>query len=361
MFEKIWKKILRRPRLSLLAVPAFLLWLVSFPYRMVVCLVRRSKSSRFKLDLPLISIGNISVGGTGKTPMVATLTQSLLTEGFRVGIVSSGYGREREVPLLLPGHQLLDRPVTEVGDELFDLAGRLPEAYFSIDRQKNVAARSLAQSGAVDVIIVDDGFQHFALARDIDIVTYDAALEPRVLKRFPYGVLREPLGAMRRADIIIITRVKFATDIGKLSQRLSAINPDASVYHAGFEIREIVGKDARQPVKYLEDKSVFLFAGVGNFRTLKQQVVALAGDVDYALELSDHQRYTRELLRRIRLLADKQGSDLILTTSKDWVKLGGFDFGREIYYLDLVTDLNPGEERLVAEVIGRLDLRKQDG
>ena len=95
---------------------------------------------------------------------------------------------------------------------------------------------------------------------------------------------------------------------------------------------------------------------MGNFRSLKRQVTALAGDLDHALELSDHQTYGPALLRRIRRLADRYDSDLILTTGKDWVKLHGFDFGRETYYLDLSVDLDPGEERLLAYIREKLGL-----
>ena len=129
----------------------------------------------------------------------------------------------------------------------------------------------------LDVIIVDDGFQHFALARDIDLIAYDAGLKKRMLKPFPYGMLREPLGALKRAQVIIVTRAKFATDLNAIKRRLRRINPDAKLFHASFQARNIVGRDRSHSIKYLEDKAVFLFAGVGNFRALERQVSALAG------------------------------------------------------------------------------------
>jgi tetraacyldisaccharide-1-P 4'-kinase len=109
-------------------------------------------------------------------------------------------------------------------------------------------------------------------------------------------------------------------------------------------------------LKYLEDKSVFLFAGVASFDTLRRQVDALAGDLDYALELADHQEYDQATLLKVKRMADRFGSDLILTTGKDWFKLGDFDFGREIYYLSQTIDLDPGEEKLTASLLQRLQL-----
>ena len=115
------------------------------------------------------------------------------------------------------------------------------------------------------------------------------------------------------------------------------------------------------PIKYLEDKSVFLFAGVGNVNALKRQVAAYSCDLDYAMELSDHQTYDRSLLQRIKQMAESLESDLILTTFKDWVKVQDFDFGRETYYLDIVMDMNPGEERFLAHIWKALNLQKVIG
>jgi tetraacyldisaccharide 4'-kinase len=359
MFENIWRKILRRRRLSLWGIPAIILWLCSLAYRVLIKLRQSKVVTSIRLDVPVISVGNITVGGSGKTPIVEFLARFFLNEGKRVGIVCSGYGRQVELSFVEPGYKVQHRPTDESGDEVKLLAVRLPEAVFSVDRSKSVAARRLAESGEVDLIIVDDGFQHTALARDIDIVAYDAAVDKRFLKLFPYGVLREPLSSLIRADIIIITRAKFTHRLTQLQDELSLINPQARVYSARFEAAELMGHSGRRPIKYLEDKSVFLFAGVGNFRPLKQQVAVLCADLDFALELSDHQQYQRRLLERIKSMAQKFDSDVIITTGKDWVKLGDFDFGREIYYLSQSVDLDPGEEKLIAELQKMLALKRK--
>jgi len=359
VLERIWKKILRRKPYSLWVFPAILLWCCSLGYRLLFRIRQSRAAPAIRLEVPVISVGNITVGGTGKTPLVELLARSFLDEGFRVGIVSSGYGRPSEVSFIEPGYKVQKRSVDETGDEVQLLAVLLPEAIFSVDRSKSAAAQCLADSASVDLIIVDDGFQHFGLARDLDIVTFDAAISRRMLKSFPYGVLREPLSALKRAGIIIITRSNFARDRGLLQRKLKQINPHAAFYYAPFIIDELVGHDRRLPVKYLEDKSVFLFAGVGNFGPLRRQVAALSGDLDYAMELSDHQQYNQSLLSKIKLLADRFDSDVIVTTGKDWFKLGGFDFGREIYYLSQSIDLDPGEEKLIAHLHDKLGLKRR--
>ena len=334
------------------------MWVGSVGYRLLATWQRSRSAPAESIGIPVISVGNITVGGTGKTPVVHFLARLLLSEGVRVGIVSSGYGRRSQAAITEPGYKVQKLSADETGDEVRLLAGFLPEAVFSVDRSKLTAARRLAEAGDVDVVIVDDGFQHPRLARDLDIVTYDAAVPRRQLKMFPYGILREPLSALKRADVIIVTRSNFAVDIGQLHKSLEQLNPDAEHYRAQFRIDTLVGHSRRLPVKYLEDKSVLLFAGVGNFRPLHKQVAALAGDLDYALELSDHQHYDRQLLQRIRSLAEHHDSDVIVTTGKDWVKLPDFDFGCEIYYLAQSTDLDPGEEKLIAYVLKRLELKR---
>ncbi len=359
MLEQFWKRIVRRKPYSLWDIPAFLLWIVSFGYRLGLWLSRLMAGAPTRVSVPVISIGNITVGGSGKTPMVAFLTEDLMEKGVRVGIVSSGYGRAGTESFVAPGYRVQQMDVRVTGDEVMLLAHRLPDAIFSVDSIKTAAAQNLAASDLVDVIIVDDGYQHRGLVRDIDLVTYDACLKRRWLKPFPYGLLRESKKALDRADIIVITRAKFALDINAIKRDLRKLNQSAQIYQAAFEAQNLVGRSRQWPVKYLEDKSVYLFAGVGNFGSFKRQVSALSGDLDHALELSDHQTYEPDLLEKIRSDAARFDSDLILTTFKDWVKLTGFDFGREFYYLDLVVDLDPGEEKLVAEIMQRLNLKEK--
>lgn len=359
MLELYWKKVVTRRQLSLLSIPAFFLWLASLVYRVGFFLKKKFTRVKVSVDIPVICIGNITVGGTGKTPVVAQLAGYLMRDGHRVGIVSSGYGRLRHQPFIEPGYKVQEMPVAVAGDEVKHLAFLVPEAVFSVADVKAEAAKRLAEAKLVDVLIVDDGFQHFALDRDIDIVTYDAGIKRKFLRPFPYGLLREAMSALKRADVIIITRAKFAKDLHGLKQRLKRICDDAEHYHAQFTATHVIGHNQTLSVKYLEDKSVTLFAGVGNFGSLRRQVSALCADLDHAMELSDHQEYDEELLNKIKSIADEHDSDLILTTGKDWVKIEHFDFDREIYYLNQTVDLDPGEEKLVAYLQKKLNLKRR--
>jgi len=357
MLESIWKRILRRRGLSPWLIPAVILWCCSRLYLLGYYLIRKSPEKAEKVSKPVVSVGNITVGGTGKTPTVAMLARQLLDENIGVGIVSSGYGRvEKDRALLEPGYTMQNLPVSSTGDEVSLLAELIPEAIFSVQSRKLDAARALAEHGEVDLIIVDDGFQHTQLHRDVDIVTFDAAVSSQHLHILPFGLLREPLSVLNRADIVIFTRTSFARELGRFKEIVERLNPDAPKYLAQFVPNELIGRVHNRPLKFLEDKSVFLFAGVGNFKPLEQQVETLCAELDYAWELSDHQKYDDELLQQINEHADRLDSDVILTTGKDWVKLGSFAFTREIYYLAQTVDLDPGEEKLTRQLIQKLNL-----
>ena len=356
MLETMFHKTLRRKGFSIWLIPALFMWLASLVYRLGYYLHRAWPRKQLKADVPVVSIGNITVGGTGKTPMVICLARHLEEAGLRVGIASRGYGRQSTSTVIEPGYRLQSMDVSVVGDEVMHMAHLLPKAVFAIDKSKAAAARLLGLLDDVDLVLVDDAYQHWSLERDIDLVTFDAAVPPRMLRWFPFGLLREPMNRLARADIIVATRSNFAPDLGQLKRKLRGYAPDCDLYSAQFRAGELVGHDITRPLKYIEDKSVFLFAGIGNFRALRRQVMALCDDIDVALELSDHQEYDLPLLQRIKDEADRHNSDVILTTGKDWVKLPDFAFGREIYYLSQSVDLDPGEEKLAENLIERLGL-----
>lgn len=356
MIERLWKRMVFHRRISGWSLVALLCWPLAWLYRLGFWVVKLFPGGPISLGVPVLSIGNITVGGTGKTPTVEFIVRGLLSEGYRVGIISRGYCRSSHETLVEPGYKIQRMEVGLVGDEVKCLADSLPEAIFAVGDSKTEAGLKLVESEPVDLVIVDDGYQHFSLKRDIDLVTYDAALPARALKLFPRGLMREPLGSLKRADMVILTRSDFATDINKLKKRLSLKSPGVEFYLARFTADGLVGRGNSWPVKYLEDKSIYLFAGIGNFRAFKRQVGAMAADIDAEMELADHQEYSGELLDRIKAQADQYDSDLLLTTAKDWVKLGDYDFGREVCYLNQIVDLDPGEEKLISRIKTRLAL-----
>jgi tetraacyldisaccharide 4'-kinase len=354
MRDSIWKQMLKRRDNPLSWVVAGILWPISLCYRFGTWIDRVRPRTRVRVNIPVISVGNISVGGSGKTPLVALLASELISTGLKVGVVSSGYGRKSLESFVEPGRTLVSHEADEVGDEVRLLALKLPDALFAVDSVKAAAAQKLAEHGGVDLIIVDDGFQHYKLHRDLDIVTFDASTSGTLLAPLPYGILREPMSSLSRSDIVIITRANLAHNLEALTSKIRTYAPSAEIFKSEFRSERIIGKDSEHSVSYLEGKSVFLFAGVASFNSLERQVRSLCGTMAGALELSDHQRYDSATVERLRRIIAGCRPDVVLTTEKDWVKVRSFDFGGEFYYLDPSVKLDPGAEQLTALVKKRL-------
>ncbi len=350
---------LRRKGITLWSIPAVLMAVIAAVIWPLVSLRRAWRQPRVRIDRPVISVGNLAMGGSGKTPLVEFIARHLQTEGFRVGIVSSGWGRTNREMVIASGRDIVRRSASEVGDEVILLAEQLPMAQFAVAPVKAEAAQLLADKGDVDVVLVDDGFQHFRLHRDLDIATFDAALPARQQHLFPYGIFREPVMTLQHADIVILTRANMAKDIGRLERRLRRyVRRGTPIYKAHFLIDTFVTPDGERPVKYLEDKSALLFAGIGSFRALRKQVKKQVGTLVAYHEFPDHVIYTDQRLSTLRDHAADLGVEVIVTTGKDWTKVHHFDFGREIGYLDLTIDLDPGEEKLIDSLLDKLPLER---
>lgn len=356
MLERIWKTIIRSRGLSPWRLLQPILWLASLGYRAGLALHRATMGAPVPLPIPVLSIGNITVGGTGKTPLVAEIAEQMAAMNFRVGIVASGYGRIDQTPVLETGRALASRSASDIGDEAKLLATRLPDLLFAIDRSKTIAAQKLTASGQVQVIIVDDGFQHRRLKRTLDLVVLDTSVEPRLHRLLPSGLLREPLSGLNRADVVILSRWDLCTDRPFFEQLTSALPGTTAPFTARFALGELISPARRIPITTLRGRRPLLFAGIGNFAALRRQIETACGGAVAALELSDHQVYDDTLVAHIRREAQKVEADLIVTTEKDWMKVDAFDFGREIYYVDQKVALEPGSDRLLELIVRRLGL-----
>ncbi len=359
MFEKFWKAALRRPGFSLWLIPRGIFRLVSLCYSAGARIHRAWPRSKAKVGIPVVSVGNISVGGSGKTPLVVAIAEAFGHLGFRVGIAARGYGRSGNESVVGSGSELLKLGAESVGDEVILMAEKLPQATFAVHAVKAEAAKKLAGHYSLDLIIVDDGFQHFRLHRDLDIVAFDASIPNRNLHPLPYGVLREALSTLKLADLVVVTRPDLAGRPGEIASLLDTHAPSAPRFEARYSITTVVGIQQSHSVEYLKDKRVLLFAGIGNFEALKIQVERLSGTLAAAIELSDHQMYDSVTVQRLRDAVAEASSQVVLTTAKDWVKVRDFDFGPEFYYLNLQLEFVPPLTELTSCIIDRLGLKQR--
>ena len=278
----------------------------------------------------VISVGNITTGGTGKTPMVAWIVRELQSAGRRPGIVLRGYkarqGRSDEAELL---SQLTGAIVIVHADRVVG------------------AARALA-AGA-EVIVLDDGFQHRRLRRDLDIVLIDAADPFGLGYCLPRGLLREPPSALADADAIVITRGDLAgrAELDALRSRLSRLAPKAAIFRAAHKpVAAVDGAGQRLAPSALAGRKVFAFCGIGNPRSFLHALAELGARVVGQCILEDHSEYTPQLLEELSALAGQAEAQLAVTTQKDYVKIAPNQFELPLWQLAIEMDVIEGREQL---------------
>ena len=267
-----------------------------------------------RLDRAVISVGNLSVGGTGKTPMVAWIVRTLLEGGRRPCVAMRGYRAKGGISdeAAIYQRQFMELPIVAQPDRVHGLR------------------ELFAQPGsrAINTVVLDDGFQHRKIARDLDIVLVDASRTPFADSLLPAGWLREPVDALRRADAVVLTHAELATPgaIEQLSnqvRRAGGSPPVAVTRHtwAGLDVQRHAG-EGRQDLSWLDGQRVVSVCAIGNPDAFLAEARALTGDrlVD-SIVMRDHDSYSARAVRRLCRRAERSRADVILTTEKDWVKL----------------------------------------
>ena len=291
--------------------------------RILEARVRRHRPSE-RVSLPVISVGNLTMGGTGKTPMVEFLARHLQSIGRRPAILSRGYGRASNALVVVSeGRGPLVGPELG-GDEPVELSRRLPGVIVAVALRRVQAARAAADLGA-DICLLDDGFQHLDLARDADLVLLHAR-DPLGGEFFPpRGRLREPLSALARADAFVVTHAApGASASPRLIEALARWNPSAPVFHARLPAAGFWDESgaALETARVASGRCVAV-CGVADPESFAASLAELGLSPVESLIFRDHQRYRDRHLSRIRRAAEKAGASWILTTEKDAVKLRG--------------------------------------
>ncbi len=276
-----------------------------------------------RLSRPVISVGNLTVGGTGKTPLVARVAETLLQAGYKPAILSRGYRRKRGADLLALEPQPERRvDPREVGDEPALLAGVLPQVPIVISADRYRAGQVAEKRFGVDVHILDDGFQHLALERDLDLVAIDVTQELEDCAVLPAGRLRERVAGLRRADLIVLTRTELR-DSGAVESRVRALNPRAQLFRGSTALQGLreIGSGRLQPAAGYGPQPVCAFCGIGNpgafFGDLRRWGFRLGAEIAFR----DHHVYTSHDIARLQAAAQDGGAAAFLTTEKDVMNL----------------------------------------
>lgn len=295
--------------------------------------------------VPVVSVGNIAFGGTGKTPLVAALARTLLAAGARPAILTRGYGRKASRPVVIsPGRE----PAWEkAGDEPALLARALPEVAIVVDPDRVRGAATAVREAGATHLLLDDGFQHWRLARDLDIVTVEAG-DPFCASR----PRREHPNALARADAIVLSRATDRTEALAAMAVLGAYAPSATFVATKLEARGVHRAGERQPPEALRGQKVVAMAGIAAPEGLVHTLGDIGADVVDLRFFSDHHRYSRREVEKV--LADAGSSHaLVVTTAKDVVKLPSDLAGRVAWLeVEAVPVLGSFEELLAPVLAG---------
>lgn len=303
--------------------------LLSLPYE----LAARGRAAGYRwgllatnrLPVRVVSIGNLTVGGTGKTPMVIWAVQQLVEQGRRVAVLSRGYRRRSRDPYLLvsDGNQLLSNPL-EAGDEPFLIARRCPRAIVAVGRDRYELGRWLLDRAPVDDIILDDGFQHLSLWRDLNLLLMDATDVEGLKGHFPFGRLREPLSAAARGSTLIVTRASE----GSGGQRVVRLVEDALGHRVvPVEVDFVpeclvnLAQGTDMEGSAAKGKTAVAVSAIGNPASFERLLREMGVEVGHHLKFRDHHAYRAADVEAARKQAEACRADFIVTTEKDACKL----------------------------------------
>ena len=371
------QRILATP-LRFLLIP--LSWLYTASVQLRNILYTRGVFKARRLPCRVISVGNIVVGGTGKTPAVIVIAEHLQREGMRVAILLRGYKRRggkkmsRRLMSLLPlrekvaivsdGEKVCASPI-ESGDEADMMAKRLSGVPIIVGKCRYLTGQVALERFKVDVLLLDDGFQHRQLARDVDILTIPATHpfgSPK--KLLPAGTLREPPTALRRADLILLTHADTPNISAHAKKVVKGLAPNAPVLesiHQPTHLYPLVPNknnekrtNVRPDTRELKGKRVLAVCGIGNPDAFVATLMRCSVASVELLAFPDHHVYTEADKQRIDTAFQAAAADLIVTTQKDEQKLARFvdNWKLPIVVLAVALVITDGDEMLTDVLLG---------
>jgi len=319
-----------------------LLWPLSVLYgdltRLRVWLYEKGYMPQKRLNRPVISVGNLTVGGTGKTPMVIWLAEKFLAEGKRVGILSRGYkgssGTSDEIELMK--FRLQEKVKFGVGPDRFKQGKRL--------------------ENEVDLFLLDDGFQHLPLFRDVNILLLDASQPLNRQLLLPAGPLREPVSAMQRADILALTRSENSPQTEAAISKLQNY-PVFSAATRLLGFRQLGGGIRTLRADEIGSGPFYAFCGIGNPRAFFQDLKKWNLPITLTSEFPDHHRYDQRDADELQAAARAGGAKAFLTTEKDAQNLAGIAFNECPVFLVIIELEIPQQEALLAAIRSSIEAR----
>ncbi|MDR3108940.1 MAG: tetraacyldisaccharide 4'-kinase [Planctomycetaceae bacterium] len=329
-----------------------LLYLVSLVYGMVMLgrnfFYDKRFLSSYTADVPVISVGNVTLGGTGKTPFVCWLSQVLLEHGYKVGLVSRGYKKLNDE----------DGSGERHNDEYLEMLIKLPDVPHFQSPNRADACRRMLTANKLDCVILDDAFQHRKVNRQLDIVLIDATEPDGLGYIFPRGTCREPMSSLKRADVLLLSRADSvdANERARLREKLTALSPKAvygEIVHRPVNVVSFGEKVTRQPVSMLKERKIFAFNGIGNPDAFERTLVQTGAEINGSKVFFDHHHYDESDIQHLADAAKKTNAEMIVTTMKDIVKIKREKIGDiPLYAIEIgIEFLNEEESRCITKAV----------
>ncbi len=287
---------------------------VMFPPSLIYGAAVNRRNRRFdagigvhSLDVPVISVGNITMGGTGKTPMCGKVLEILRESGHQPALAMRGYRASK----------------TGGSDEAAEYADAFKNLPLAVGADRVAALGKLATTEKFDCVVLDDGFQHRRIARDLDLVLIDSTRSGLDGRLIPAGRLREPVESLSRADAVIVTRSGSVDhSLAGRIETLSGKPPIAWFNHVwdGVDIH-VNGDTEFKGIEYVKGRRLAVSLGVGNPRSIRENIGAAGAQITFDAAARDHHRYTGEGVRKLRSRIEESGAEALFVTPKDWVSI----------------------------------------
>jgi tetraacyldisaccharide 4'-kinase len=334
---------------------------ISLPYRLIITFRNRLYDKKIftvvKLPCPVISVGNIAVGGTGKTPCVIMLARMLQSHGFKPAILSRGYGGSstKSVNIVADGKNILLDSKT-AGDEPFLMAQSLRSIPIIVGPQRIKTGKTAINRFGANVLICDDAMQHRQIFRDINLVLLDGQDPLGNGHVLPRGKLREPIAGLKRASAFLLTRTNETPKTDNINKKLSQTG-NIPIFTSIHKLKDVIKGDYsdKWPIAGLKGKKVCAFCGIAKPDSFKKSLLAAECHILSLDTFPDHHNYSRAELEIIKIKFYNNKADLIITTQKDGMRLQNFaEFLSIIYMMRIEMKITPSQESFDNFILDRL-------
>ena len=320
---------------------------IAFVYQFIIF----SRNKLFDINLfkirflskPVISIGNLTIGGTAKTPFTIFISKHLKNKGVKVGILSRGYGRKSRGTVVVSDGKKILNSLDNSGDEPTLIAKKTNDIPIVVDNNRYRGGNHLISKYNPDIIILDDGFQHRSLKRDLNILLINSLDKKENHKLIPIGKLREPWKNYKRADILIKTKSNLIENNDFLTKRINKTNKNIFISESHIKISNVFTEEKLTKIN-LSNKNIMTLSAIGDHKSFITAIKKTGCNLIKALNFRDHYNFNQNLWNKIEYSIQKLNIEFILTTEKDWVKIESLKRKTPIIVFELNVTINREED-----------------